>query len=85
MWLNKLKIAIIEKDTKLLDELLNNLPELSDPKEIEQALYLLREATELLYTLKDETQHSMEQIQKNLKFLKSTNFSNTLNRLDIKS
>ena len=47
MWLNNLKIAIIEKDTRLLDELLDNLPQLSDPKEIEQAIYLLREASTL--------------------------------------
>lgn len=84
MWLNNLKIAIIEKNTKLLDELLDNLPELSDPKEIEEAIYLLQEANHLLHTLKDETRRSMEQVKKNLTFLKSTDFAKNKNRLDIK-
>ena len=84
MWLNSLKIAIVEKNTDKIDELLNDLPQLESKEEIEEALYLLREATELVHTLKDETAHSMRQIKKNLQFLRSTDIP-TSTKLDIKS
>jgi threonyl-tRNA synthetase len=71
MWLNKLKIAIVEKNFKLLEELLEDIPSLSEPKEIEQAIYLLKEATTIVDHLKDETQTSMIQIKKNIDFLNS--------------
>ena len=86
MWTTKLKIAIVEKNVEAIDALLDNLPQLKQPKEIEEALYLLREGAELIYTLKDETAKSMSQIQKSIKFLKSTSkHSYASNRLDIKS
>ncbi|MCW8838386.1 MAG: hypothetical protein OQJ77_05790 [Thiovulaceae bacterium] len=84
MWLNQLQVAIIEKDTKKLDELLDTLPEFQNKEEMQKASYLLREALELLYKLKDETSASMIQIKKNIKFLNSTQ-SKPLNKLDIKS
>ncbi len=83
MWLNNLKIAIIEKDTDKINKLLDNLPELEKAQEIEEAIYLLREASELLHTLKDETSRSMAQIKKNLQFLRSTDIP-TSKKLDIK-
>jgi len=84
MWLNNLKIAIIEKNTDKLNELMDNLPQLTKKEEIEQAIYLLREASELVYTLKDETSDSMKQIKKNLQFLRSTEIPTSI-RLDIRS
>lgn len=72
MWLNKLKIAIVEKDTHSLNALLEALPKFEDAKEIEKAIYLLQEASSLVENLKDETSHSMKQIKKNLQFLRST-------------
>lgn len=83
MWLNSLKIAIIEKNTDKINELLENLPKLEDKDEIEQAIYLLREASELVHTLKDETAATMKQLKKNMDFLKSTETQKT-NKLDIK-
>jgi hypothetical protein len=65
MWLTKLKIAIIEKNTDALDALLDDIPQLSEAEDIEQAIYLLREASELLYTLQNETKISMGKIKKN--------------------
>ncbi len=44
MWLNKLQIAIIEKDTDNLDALLDNMPKFTDKKEMISAQYLLKEA-----------------------------------------
>ena len=72
MWLNKLKIAIIEKNVKSLNKLLDDIPQLENPNEIEEAIYLLREASELLHSLKDDTQGAMIQMKKNIDFMKST-------------
>ena len=84
MWLTSLKIAIVEKNTDSIDKLLDEIPELTDPQEIEEAVYLLREASKLLHTLKDQTSASMKQIKKNLQFLRSTDIP-TSSKLDIKS
>ena len=40
MWLNKLQIAIIEKDTEKLDELLENLPEFENKDEMQKASWM---------------------------------------------
>ncbi len=85
MWLNKLKIAIVEKNTDILNELMDTLPQLENSKEIEQALFLIREASELVHTLKDETSLSMKKIKKNIDFLKSTQTPIKKSILDIKS
>ena len=84
MWLTKLKIAIIEKNADALNELMEDLPQLKDKKEIEEALYLLKEADRLIHTLKDETSASMKQIKKNLDFLRSNDIP-TSKKLDIRS
>lgn len=84
MWLDKLKIAIIEKDPNALGKLLDDIPQLQTPKEIEEAIYLLKEANSLMQSLKDETKASMKQIKKNLDFLRSTDIP-TSKKLDIKS
>lgn len=84
MWLSKLKIAIVEKNTDNLGELMEDIPKLQSKQEIQEAIYLLREASQLMHTLKDETAYSMSQLQKNLKFLRSTEALEP-NSLDIKS
>ena len=68
MWLTNLKIAIVEKDTDKLNKLLDEMPQLKDTNEIQDAMYMLREAFELMYTLKDDTKKSMVQIKKNIDF-----------------
>jgi len=83
MWLTKLKIAIIEKDVKALSELITDLPQLTEKAEREEAVYLMREALELLHTLQDETASNMSKIKKNLSFLRSTEVQ-TSTKLDIK-
>jgi len=72
MWLNQFKIALIEKNTDKLDLLMEDLPSFSDPKDIEQALYLLQEATTLVQELKDKTNASMQIMRKNISFLDAT-------------
>jgi len=73
MWATKLKLAIVEKDTKALDELLNSIPTFDakeDEKEIQEAMFLLREALILAHTLQDDTALSMQLIKQNINFLK---------------
>ena len=82
MWLKKLKIAVIQKDLKSLDVLLDDIPMLEDVKEMQEAHYLLQEAQETVQVLKNETASSMLQIRKNIDFLKST-ASNKTAQLDI--
>ena len=84
MWLNKLKIAIIEKNTKALGALLEEIPSFEDKKDIEQAAYLLREAASMVESMRNETAASMKQIKKNLDFLSSTG-TTASKKLDIRS
>ena len=84
MWTRKFQIAIIEKNTDELENLLSSMPEFDSVQEMESVMYLLREAAELVYTLKDETALAMSQIKKSINFLKSTQAPRT-NKLDIKS
>ncbi len=84
MWLNNLKIAIVEKNTDAIDKLMDDIPKLENTDDIEEAIYLLKAATELVSGLKDETDASMKQIKTNIKFLRSTEAHST-NKLDIKS
>ena len=84
MWLTKLKIAIVEKNVDAIDKLLDDLPQFSDAKEIEQAIYLLKETSNIIESLKGSASESMKQIQKNLKFLRATDIP-TSKRLDIRS
>jgi len=84
MWLTKLKIALVEKDTEKLSELMENIPKLESVDEMQEARYLIKEAHELVYTLQNNTSASMKQIKQNLTFLKSTQ-EPKVSKLDIKS
>ena len=84
MWLNGLKIAIAEKNIDKLNVLLDQTPGLNNKAEIEEGMYLLREAFSLVHNLKDETSDSMKRIKKNLNFLKSSELQKT-SKLDIRS
>lgn len=79
MWLKRLKIAIVEKDIQKIEELVENISELEDDKSREEALYLLKAASELIVTLKENTRTSMVQMKKNIDFLKSTEQNPTSN------
>ena len=84
MWLSKFKIAIIEKNTEQIDTLLEELPSFKTEDEMKEAQYLMKEAAVLLLHLKNQTQDTMQRVQKNLSFLKSTQ-TNDSSALDIKS
>ena len=71
MWLNDFKIAIVEQNIEKLNELMDSIPQLETKEEMTEALYLIKEASELVQNLKNETSNSMGQIRKNLHYLKS--------------
>jgi len=77
MWLNNLKIAIIEKNPAKIDDLVESIPIFDDVKDIESAAYLLKEASILMITLKDETAESLKKIRKTKDFLASTHSKDT--------
>jgi len=83
MWLKELKIAIIEKNTDKIGKLFDDIPELDKEEDIEQALYLTKEASSLISKLKDQSDFSMKKMKKNIDFLKSTQAPKR-NKLDIK-
>ena len=72
MWLNQLKVAVVQKDIKLLESLLSAVPTFESEEEVQNAFYLLKEASAVVESLKDETATSMTQVKKNIDFLKST-------------
>ncbi len=84
MWLNSLKIAIIEQDTEKMAQLMDTLPQLEKEEDITSALILISEAKKLVVALRDDTALSMRQMKKNIDFLESTQRPHTA-KLDISS
>ena len=84
MWLKELKIAVVQKNVEQVEKLLENIPSLDNPQEIEETLYLLEEAKSIVQGLKDETVESMAQMKKNIDFLNSATADKTA-KFDITS
>lgn len=83
MWLTNFKIAIVEKDSPKIKKLLSTMPQFEKRDEVEQAMYLLKEASKLMHKLKDETSITMKKMQKHRDFLNSTQ-APQINKFDIK-
>jgi len=84
MWLNSLKIAIIEKNPEALEGLLNEMPSFTNLEDMKSAQALLKEANKFMLELKSATSTSMSQMKKNIDFLNATSMPPS-NMLDIKS
>ena len=84
MWINKFKAALIQKDTEAMNTLLDEVPSFSSKEDIKQAMYLMKEATTLLYTLQDEITLSKKQIKQNINFLGSS-LNGSVSSFNIKS
>ena len=84
MWLKAFSIAIVEKDIDKLNLLMDDLPQFDNKADMESALSLIGEAKKVVENLKDNTQASMTQMQKNIQFLKSTQ-APIVSKLDISS
>jgi len=72
IWAEKLKIAIVTKNTQEIAKLINQPPAFDDIATMREVSYLIREAFKLISHLKDETLVQMNQIKKNIEFLEST-------------
>ncbi|WP_457746342.1 hypothetical protein [Sulfurimonas sp.] len=77
MWLTKLQIAIVEKNTELIDILVSQMPKFETKEEMESAAVLIKEALKLLHKLKDETGDSLKKLKKHKDFLNSTRVNKT--------
>lgn len=77
MWHKEMQIALVEKDTDKLSELIQRPLEFETLEEMQSAQYLFAEAAKLLHTLQDETSYAMKKIKKNIDFLKATQESST--------
>lgn len=72
MWLDRLKVAIVQQDTHLLEELLDDIPHLQTKEELDSAVVLIEQAVAMVKRLQDETAESMQQIKKTKEFVTST-------------
>lgn len=84
MWLKRLQVAIVEKNTDELARLLDEPLEFKNKEEIKSAMHLLAEAFKIVHEMKGETAAVMLQLKKNIDFLKSTQ-ERSSNKLDIRS
>jgi hypothetical protein len=84
VWLKKLKIAVIQKDMAMINHLLEDMPKLENIEDMKQAQFLIEEATSIVQKLKDDTVTSMQQMKKNIDFLKSA-IGDTPAKFDITS
>lgn len=84
MWVTNLKIAIAEKDIAKLEKLVAESPAFSNVAQMEEALYLLKDAAALVYGLREETARAMQQLKKNIDYMNSTQ-SSSKKKLDITS
>lgn len=82
MWLEELKIAVVEEDVEKIDLLMQEPPKLEDAQEIDSARTLIDEALKILTKLRSESEKSMQKIKKNIEFLNATELHPN-SRLDI--
>ena len=81
-WLSELKVAIVSKDPQKISTLIDMMPAFEDVEQMQEALYLIKEAFVVMNELKDKTLVQREQIKKNIEFLEST-ASQQKNSLDV--
>ena len=71
-WRSELKVAIVSKNPQKISELIDTMPDFEEVEEMQEALYLIKEAYIVMNELKNETLLQREQIKKNIDFLEST-------------
>ena len=81
-WLSELKVAIVSKDPQKISTLIDTMPTFEEAEQMQEALYLIKEAYIVMNELKSETLAQREQIKKNIDFLEST-ASQQKNSLDV--
>ena len=81
-WLSELKVAIVSNEPQKISTLIESMPTFETLEEMQEALYLIKEAYVIMNELKSETLAKRDQIRKNIEFLKSTAAQKT-NSLDV--
>ena len=81
-WADALKVAIATKNSKEIQRLAETLPQFENIAQMQEASYLLKEASTVMSELKDETLLQIRQIKKNIEFLQATH-QNSSNKLDV--
>ena len=71
-WLSELKVAIISKDPQKISDLIDAMPKFEKVEQMQEALFLIKEAYIMMNELKSQTLTQREQIKKNIDFLEST-------------
>ena len=71
-WLSELKVAIVSKDPQKISDLIDAMPEFEKVEQMQEALFLIKEAYIMMNELKSQTLTQREQIKKNIDFLEST-------------
>lgn len=72
IWLTNFKKAIILKEFKTLDQLINEMPIMDTLIQMEEAAYLLHHAKTVLEMEQSVTRISIQQLQNTIDFLKAT-------------
>jgi len=84
MYLQEFKIALIEKDIQKLEKLADIDLQFDTVEEMQEAMFLIKQAEEFLRELKNDTALSMQQLKKNIDSLKATE-TPAVKKLDITS
>ena len=82
MWIQEFKIALVEENIQKLAELADADLQFDTIEEIQEAMYLIKQADVLFHRLKNETAVAMKQLKKNINFLRATE-APVANKLDI--
>lgn len=80
-WITALKVAIAESNVDKISMLLDEEPTLNNVKEMQEALFLIKEASKLMHNLQDENKKVLTKLSKHIEFVKSTkgSFSSKFN------
>lgn len=70
-WINDLKIAVVENDTRCIGELIQQVPNFEDLEEAKEALALIQMAIVIVDEEKTQTIEIMKKIKQTKEFLQN--------------
>ena len=73
MWLKSFKIAIAESNVEKIAELIKEVPPFDKVIDMTEALYLIKEADNLMKGLQDDNRRIKAKLTQHIEFIKSTN------------
>lgn len=72
MWLKSFKVALAEHNIDKIDELIQNMPQFDSIDAMNEALYLIKEATAQAKELQQQTLSTKNKLKKSIDFMQST-------------